>query len=112
MEKGGSGCCYCFALSLFIAALTSGDIGALVSRVQQVMLLLLMLIHGRRIGLLVDMDTRRMDLFINDMLQGTLAEDLTQPLYFCVDFGWPGQVTRASAASMHRCVRYTGWQTD
>lgn len=46
----------------------------------------------RRLGLLVDMDAGKIEVFLNDVMQGTLAEKLPQPLYFCVDFGWPGQV--------------------
>jgi|SaaInl85LU_5_DNA_1037374.scaffolds.fasta_scaffold217657_1 hypothetical protein len=51
------------------------------------------------------MDNRRMDLFINDVLQGTLAENLTQPLYFCIDFGWPGQVGKSQPRADVMCAR-------
>ena len=46
-----------------------------------------------------------MDLFINDVLQGTLAENLTQPLYFCIDFGWPGQVGKSQPRADVMCAR-------
>jgi len=47
---------------------------------------------GDRLGLMIDMSKGSLEVFINDSPQGTLATDLPQPLYFCIDFGWPGQV--------------------
>lgn len=44
-----------------------------------------------RVGILVDMDRSRMEIYVNDVSQGVLTSDIPRPAYFVVDLSWPGQ---------------------